>query len=94
MDGKCAPTATEAELSKRRGKRRPRHEKECHCGCQRHRGKAKRQARGTKKRRHKGDKSKNGKEVTVVVMYTLKSGADGKLHGPINKQVWASFARG
>jgi len=28
MDGKCPPTATEAELAKRRGKRRPRHEKE------------------------------------------------------------------
>ena len=92
MDGKCAPTATEAELSKRRGQRRPRHEKECQCGCQRHRGKAKRQARGSKKRRKRGDKSKNGKEVTVVVMYTLKRGADGKLHGPINKKIWGTFA--
>lgn len=92
MDGKCPPTATDAELAKRRGKRRPRHEKDCACGCQRHRGKAKRQARGTKKRRKKGDKSKNGKEVTVVVMYTLKRGRDGKLHGPINKKVWGTFA--
>jgi hypothetical protein len=92
MDGKCAPTATETELSKRRGKRCPRHEKTCQCGCQRHRGKAKRQARGSKKRRKKGDKSKNGKEVTVVVMYTLKRGADGKLHGPINKKIWGTFA--
>jgi hypothetical protein len=92
MDGKCAPTATEAELDKRRGQRRPRHEKDCQCGCQRHRGKAKRQARGSKKRRKKGDKSKNGKEVTVVVMYTLKRGEDGKLHGPINKKIWGTFA--
>jgi hypothetical protein len=92
VDGKCPPTATEAELAKRRGKRRPRHEKDCTCGCQRHRGKAKRQARGTKKRRKKGDKSKNGKEVTVVVMYTLKHGADGKLHGPVNKKIWGTFA--
>jgi len=90
-DGKCPPTATEAELAKRRGKRKPRHEKSCTCGCQRHRGKAKRQARGSKKRRKKGDKSKNGKEVSVVVMYTLKSGADGKLHGPINKKLYATF---
>src|SRR5712691_9307508 len=37
MDGKCPPTATAAELAKRRGKRRPRHENECTCGCQRHR---------------------------------------------------------
>ena len=92
VDGKCPPTATEAELAKRRGKRRPRHEKGCRCGCQRHRGQAKRQARGSKKRRKKGDKSKNGKEVVLVVMYTLKRGDDGKLHGPINKKVWATFA--
>jgi uncharacterized protein UPF0236 len=92
VDGKCPPTATEAELAKRRGKRQPRHEKSCKCGCQRHRGKAKRQARGSKKRRKRGDKSKNGKEVTVVVMYTLKSDKDGKLHGPINKKLYATFA--
>src|ERR1022692_4364845 len=71
VDGKCPPTATAAELAKRRGKRKPKHKKACPCGCQRHRGQAKRQARGSKKRRKKGDKSKNGKEVTVVVMYTL-----------------------
>jgi hypothetical protein len=92
VDGKCPPTATEAELAKRRGKRRPKHEKSCTCGCQRHRGQAKRQARGSKKRRKKGDKSKNGKEVVVVVMYTLQRGDDGKLHGPINKKLSATFA--
>lgn len=64
VDGKCPPTATEAELAKRRGQRKPRHEKDCACGCQRHRGKAKRQARGSKKRRKKGDcaKQSSGKE--------------------------------
>lgn len=92
VDGKCPPTATEAELAKRRGKRRPKHEKDCPCGCQRHRGKAKRQARGGKKRRKKGDKSKNGKEAMVVVMYTLQRGDDGKLHGPINKKLYGTFA--
>ena len=92
VDGKCPPTATDAELAKRRGKRKPKHERSCACGCQRHRGKAKRKARGSKKRRKKGDKSKNGKEVTVVVMYTLKRGEDGKLHGPMNKKIWGTFA--
>jgi Uncharacterised protein family (UPF0236) len=92
VDGKCPPTATAAELAKRRGKRKPKHERDCACGCQRHRGKAKRKARGSKKRRKKGDKSKNGKEVSVVVMYTLKRGDDGKLHGPINKKLYATFA--
>jgi hypothetical protein len=92
VDGKCPPTATEAELAKRRGQRRPRSQKSCTCGCQRHRGQAKRQARGSKQRRKKGDKSKNGKEVSVVVMYTLKRGDDGKLHGPISKKLYATFA--
>jgi hypothetical protein len=92
IDGKCPPTATEAELAKRRGKRTPKHEKECPCGCQRHRGRAKRAARGSKKRRKKGDKSKNGKEAMVVVMYTLQRGDDGKLHGPIHKKLYATFA--
>jgi hypothetical protein len=92
VDGKCPPTATEAELAKRRGKRQPRQETDCPCGCQRHRGKAKRQVRGSKKRRKKGDKSKNGKEVIVVVMYTLRRGQDGKLHGPLNKKLYATFA--
>jgi hypothetical protein len=90
VDGKCPPTATAAELAKRRGRRR--HRPGGGCGCQRHRGRAQRQARGPKKRRKKGDHSKNGKEVVLVVLYTLRRGADGKLHGPVNKQVWASFA--
>ena len=91
VDGKCPPTATAAELAKRRGPR-ARHKRACSCGCQRHRGQAKRRRRGPKKRRKRGDKSKNGKEVVVVVMYTLRRGDDGRLHGPINKQGWASFA--
>jgi hypothetical protein len=92
VDGKCPPTATEAELAKRRGKRRPRHEKTCPCGCQRHRGRVRREVRGSKKRRKRGDKSKNGREAMVVVMYTLKRGADGQLHGPLNKKLYATFA--
>src|SRR3989475_7753474 len=89
VDGKATPTATEAELDKRRGKRR----KTPHaCGCARHRGHAKRACRGKKKRRKPGDKSKNGRSITLVVMYTLKRGDDGRLHGPIHKRVWGSYA--
>jgi uncharacterized protein UPF0236 len=90
VDGKCPPTAREEELRKRRGPRQ-RHPSGCACGCQRHRGQAKRKRRGSKKRRKKGDKSKNGKEVMLVVMYTLKRGEDGRLHGPRNKKMWGSF---
>ena len=89
VDGKATPTATEAELQKRRGKR---HAKPHVCGCARHRSKAKRACRGKKKRRQPGDKSKNGRSITLVVMYTLKRGDDGRLHGPINKRVWGSDA--
>ena len=90
VDGKYPPTARAEELTKRRG-RRSKHAKACACGCQRHRGQEKRKRRGSKKRRKKGDKSKNGKEVVLVVTYTLARGEDGRLHGPRNKKVWASF---
>jgi hypothetical protein len=89
VDGKATPTATEAELKKRRGKR---HKQPQACGCARHRGQIKRACRGKKKRRKPGDKSKNGRSITLVVMYTLKPSDDGRLHGPINKRVWGSYA--
>ena len=88
-DGKAAPTATAAELAKRRGPRR--RARACPHGCQRHRGRAGRQRRGRKKRRKKGDKSKNGRSATLVVLYTLRRGQDGRLHGPVNKKVYGTF---
>jgi len=88
VDGKATPTAREEELAKRRGKRKKREG----CNCPRHRNKHKRQCRCKRSRRKKGDKSKNGRSITLVVMYTLKKGEDGRLHGPINKKVWASYA--
>ena len=89
VDGKATPTATAAALHKRRGKRHP---KPHACGCARHRGQAKGACRGKKKRRQPGDKSNNGRSITLVVMYTLKRSEDGRLHGPINKRVWGSYA--
>jgi hypothetical protein len=88
IDGKAAPTATEQELARRRG---PRAHHKHGCQCQRHRGRAKRGRRGRKKRRKKGDKSKNGRSATLVVMYTLRRGEDGRLHGPLNKKVFGTF---
>ena len=88
VDGKAAPTATERELKRRRG---PRSHHRPGCQCQRHRGRAKRQRRGRRTRRKKGDKSKNGRSATLVVMYTLRRGEDGRLHGPINKKVFGTF---
>ena len=91
LDGKATPTATEEELKKRRGKRKKK-DKVCACGCQRHRGQCKRRANGSRKRRKRGDKSKNGRSITLVAMYTLKKGEDGRLHGPVNKKIWGSYA--
>src|SRR4051794_23847867 len=88
IDGKAAPTATEQELARRRG---PRVRHEPGCRCQRHRGRARRQRRGRKARRKKGDKSKNGRSATLVVIYTLRRGDDGRLHGPVNKKVFGTF---
>jgi hypothetical protein len=88
VDGKAVPTATAQELARRRG---PRTHHEPGCQCQRHRGRSKRQRRGRKKRRKKGDKSKNGRSATLVVMYTLRRGNDGRLHGPVNKKVFGTF---
>jgi hypothetical protein len=88
IDGKAAPTATEQELARRRGPR-ARHRRGC--TCQRHRGRASRRRRGPRPRRKKGDKSKNGRSATLVVMYTLRRGEDGRLHGPINKKVFGTF---
>ena len=87
IDSKGAPTATKSELSRRRGRRRKR----CIPQSPRHRGRHRRKRYPTKPRRKKGDKSKNAKMATLVVMYTLKR--QGKyLLGPRNRWHYASFA--
>lgn len=92
VDSKATPTATEAELEKRRGKRSTKERPLS----PRHRGREKRARRGSKKRKKKGDKSKNGKATTLVTQYTLKEAHDKDgnrvLLGPINKKVYASYA--
>lgn len=88
IDSKGVPTATETELARRRGKRRRRKV----APSPRHRGRAARGGLTLKPRRKKGDKSKNAKMGTMVVMYTLRR--EGKLLlGPINKRYYASFAQ-
>jgi hypothetical protein len=89
IDSKGVPTATAEELRRRRGKR----EKRRKAPSPRHRGRFSRARRTKKPRRKKGDKAKNAKMGTMVVMYTLrKSAEDGLLLGPINKRYYASFA--
>lgn len=90
-DGKAVPTATARELKRRR---RPRKAgRGCGCkGCQRHRGRCRRKRWGKRARRKPGDRSKNGRSAVLVVLYTLKRGADGRLHGPVNKKVFGTFS--
>lgn len=87
FDGKGAPTATESELSRRRGKRRRRRLP----ASPRHRGRHRRRRYDKKPRRKKGDKSKNARIATMVVMFTLQRHGN-KLLGPINRKLYASFA--
>lgn len=87
FDSKGAPTATDSELSRRRGKRRRRQLP----ASPRHRGRHHRGRYDKKPRRKKGDKSKNAKMATMVVMYTLRRHST-KLLGPINRRYYASFA--
>jgi len=92
LDSKATPTATEEELTKRRGKRNANP----HPESARHRGRSQRKSRGSKKRRKKGDKSKNGKATTLVTMYTLRTTTDDegnpKLIGPVNRWTYGSYA--
>lgn len=90
FDSKGAPTATDTELERRRGPRRPNSTP----ASPRHRGRDRRERYGSKPRRKKGDKSKNAKMATLVVMYTLRRSTDGsgRLYGPMNRRFYASFA--
>ena len=86
FDSKGVPTATEGELTKRRGKRKRRRK----AASARHRGRDRRAGWAPKRRRKKGDKSKNARLCTVVLVYTLKR-QGGLLLGPINPVRYASF---
>jgi len=87
VDSKGIPQATDEEMAKRR---QPWKDRE-RAASPRHRNRSKRGRQAPKKRRKKGDKSKNAKMGTLVVMYTLRT-VGTELHGPINPWVYASFA--
>lgn len=86
-DGKGIPTALEEELRRRRGKRRRQRPERS----PRHRGRRRRRRHPKKPRPLKGDKSKNARCATMIVMYTLRR-EGRRLVGPLNKWVYASFA--
>ena len=86
VDGKCVPTARAGELEKRRGTRADRPK----AASPRHRGRDDRKRRGRRPRTKGGEKAKNGKLATMVVMYTLRKEGE-LLLGPLNRRVYASF---
>ena len=86
-DSKGAPTATDEELERRRGKRPARKRPQSI----RHRLRNQRSKYPSKPRKKKGDKSKHARMATLVVMYTLTR-VGRHLIGPSNRWVYASFA--
>lgn len=84
VDGKGAPAISSTEYARRARPHRSR------AGCQRHARRRKRRE-NPRPRRGPGKKSKNAKMAAVGVLYTLRRGADGKLDGPVNKRVYATF---
>jgi hypothetical protein len=84
VDSKGAPMITDSEMSRRRQPhvKRPRGERKPWRRRRRH---------GTpRKRRKKGDKSKNAKMANVGVIYTLRV-RGGLVEGPIEKRVYGTF---
>lgn len=88
IDSKGIPTATDSELERRRGPRKPR---ATQTPSRRHRGRELRQRYPARPRRKKGDKSKNAKMATQVVMFTLRREGE-RLVGPLNTFRYASLA--
>ena len=84
VDGKGAPAISSKEHARRS---RPRAKRKDNG---RHHRRGKRKAR-PRVRRGPGKKSKNAKMAAVGVLYTLKRDDNGKLDGPINKRVYATF---
>lgn len=85
VDGGGAPMITDTEMSRRRKPHTKRPRGESGPRWRRQRVKTQR------KRRKKGDKSKNAKIATVGVIYTIRRLPDGTIEGPIHKRVYATF---
>ncbi len=92
IDGKGAPMATAAELERRRARARKKRKSRGAPSSPRHERKRARAKYPRKPRRKKGEKSKNAKMATLVVMYSLRRVGTRRLEGPINRRVYASFA--
>jgi hypothetical protein len=84
VDGKGAPAISSAEYARRAQPHGARGANGRHARRQRRRERP-------RVRRGPGKKSKNAKMAAVGVLYTLRRDAEGKLEGPVNKRVYATF---
>jgi hypothetical protein len=84
VDGKGAPAISSKEYERRA---RPHSVRDAN----RRHGRRRRRQDRPRVRRGPGKKSKNAKMAAVGVLYTLRRDADGKLDGPVNKRVYATF---
>lgn len=84
VDGKGAPAISSKEYARRA---RPRSER----GANKRHHRRKKRREYPRVRRGPGKKSKNAKVAAVGALYTLRQSADGKLEGPVNKRVYATF---
>lgn len=83
-DSKGAPTITSAERRRRAQPHKVR-------GKNARRARKVRRREQPRRRRGPGKKSKNAKMAAVGVLYTLRQADEGKLEGPVNKRVYATF---
>lgn len=84
VDGKGAPAISSREYARRTQPRAPKASLRRHA---RRLGKRK----NPRPRRAPGKKSKNAKMAAIGVLYTLQRSGKGKLEGPLNKRVYATF---
>ncbi len=84
VDGKGAPAISSAEYARRA---RPHGQR----GSNGRHGRRQKRRERPRKRRGPGKKSKNAKMAAIGVLYTLKRDGAGKLDGPVNKRVYATF---
>jgi Transposase len=84
VDGKGAPAISSVERERRAQARRTRDSNARHARREERR-------RHPRPRRAPGKKSKNAKVAAVGVMYTLRRTEDGRLEGPVNKRLYATF---
>ncbi len=89
VDSKGAPTVSSRERARRA--RRRRRVKNGKNGKNRRHHRRRHRHECPHVRRKPGEKSKNANMAVVGVLYTLRRDEEGKLDGPVNKRVYATF---